>query len=306
MMNTPLPAHAPRTAHGMAPPVDAQDSVPQVLDRSIGDFLRRARKLSDAQIEQIVEHQRKRRIRFGEAAVALKLATPDEVLWALSQQFHYPYALDHSREFNDELVVAIEPFGPQAEVFREIRSQLMMGVLAPEQRRNALAIVSCDAGDGKSFFAANMAIAFSQLGGRTLVIDADMRTPRQHELFRVPNEVGLSNVLSNRGDSTLMHRVPELPSLHVLPVGTVPPNPLELLQRPAFGLLMQELMGKFDHIVIDTPAASSGADARVIAARCGAALLLGRRGRTRMRAIGPLLHSLQSVTCVAGVTMNDY
>lgn len=296
----------PRLGNGAALPTDTETTDPMVLDRSIGDFLRRARQLSDGQIEQILQHQRKRGIRFGEAAVALKLATPDEVLWALSQQFHYPYALDHAREFNEELVVAIEPFGQQAEVFREIRSQLMMGVLAPEQRRSALAIVSCDPGDGKSFFAANMAIAFSQLGGRTLVIDADMRTPRQHELFRVPNEAGLSNVLSNRSDSNLMYRVPELPSLYVMPVGTVPPNPLELLQRPSFGLLMQELMGKFDHIVVDTPAASSGADARVIASRCGAALLLGRRGRTRMRAIEPLLHALQGVTRVAGVTMNDY
>ncbi len=296
----------PRLGNGAALPTDTETTDPMVLDRSIGDFLRRARQLSDGQIEQILQHQRKRGIRFGEAAVALKLATPDEVLWALSQQFHYPYALDHAREFNEELVVAIEPFGQQAEVFREIRSQLMMGVLAPEQRRSALAIVSCDPGDGKSFFAANMAIAFSQLGGRTLVLDADMRTPRQHELFRVPNEAGLSNVLSNRSDSNLMYRVPELPSLYVMPVGTVPPNPLELLQRPSFGLLMQELMGKFDHIVVDTPAASSGADARVIASRCGAALLLGRRGRTRMRAIEPLLHALQGVTRVAGVTMNDY
>lgn len=305
-MSVVLQAHTARTGHGAALPTDAEDTGPMVLDRSIGDFLRRARSLSDEQVEQILQHQRKRGIRFGEAAVALKLATPDEVLWALSQQFHYPYALDHAREFNEELVVAIEPFGQQAEVFREIRSQLMMGVLAPEQRRSALAVVSCDPGDGKSFFAANMAIAFSQLGGRTLVIDADMRTPRQHELFRVPNEAGLSNVLSNRSDSNLMYRVPELPSLYVMPVGTVPPNPLELLQRPSFGLLMQELMGKFDHIVVDTPAASSGADARVIASRCGAALLLGRRGRTRMRAIEPLLHALQGVTRVAGVTMNDY
>lgn len=305
-MSMVLQPHTARTGNGAALPTEAEDTGPMVLDRSIGDFLRRARQLSDGQVEQILQHQRKRGIRFGEAAVALKLATPDEVLWALSQQFHYPYALDHAREFNEELVVAIEPFGQQAEVFREIRSQLMMGVLAPEQRRSALAIVSCDPGDGKSFFAANMAIAFSQLGGRTLVIDADMRTPRQHELFRVPNEAGLSNVLSNRSDSNLMYRVPELPSLYVMPVGTVPPNPLELLQRPSFGLLMQELMGKFDHIVVDTPAASSGADARVIASRCGAALLLGRRGRTRMRSIEPLLHALQGVTRVAGVTMNDY
>jgi protein-tyrosine kinase len=285
---------------------DVEDASARLLDRSIGDYLRRARKLSDEQIDQILRYQREHGIRFGEAAVALKLASPDDVLWALSQQFHYPYALDRGGKFNEELVVAVDPFSQQAEAFREIRSQLMMGVMSPEQPRCALAVVSPDRGDGKSFFVANMAIAFSQLGGRTLVIDADMRTPRQHQLFRVPNESGLSSVLSNRAESNVMHQVRELPSLYVMPVGTVPPNPLELVQRPAFGLLMQELLTKFDHVVVDTPAAAHGADARVLASKCGSAMVIGRRGRTRMRSIQPLLGALHSVTRVAGVMMNDH
>ena len=89
-----------------------------------------------------------------------------------------------------DLVAATDPFGEEAEAFRELRSQLLMGVLADGTARRALAVLSPDVGDGKTFFAANMAISFSQLGGRTLLVDADMRTPRQHLLFGVDSRPG--------------------------------------------------------------------------------------------------------------------
>jgi len=285
----------------------AQEADSRVLDRSIGSFLRELRRLSEEQVERILVHQHSKGIRFGEAAVDLKLASSEDVLWALSQQFHYPYASNEGAQFDPELVTAIDPFGEQAEAFREIRSRLMMDVLAMDQPRRALTVVSPDVGDGKSFFAANMAIAFSQFGGRTLLVDADMRTPRQHGLFRVPNGVGLSSILAGRSDADVIHHVQDLPSLYVLPVGTVPPNPLELMQRSAFGLLMHELKTKFDHVIVDTPAAALGADARVLASKCGAALVIGRRGKTRMKPIQALLSALDgSGTRLAGVMLNDY
>ncbi len=276
-------------------------------DGAIGDFIRNARGLSDAQIKQILTYQRANGLRFGEAAIALKLATSDDVLWALSQQFHYPYATGEDTPFDDELVAATDPFGDEAEVFRDLRSRLMMGLLADDQPRRALAVMSPDSGDGKTFFAANMAISFSQLGGRTLLVDGDMRTPRQHALFGVANQAGLSSILSGRTEENVIHQIPQLPTLFVLPVGTLPPNPLELVQRPAFGLLMQELLTKFDHVVVDTPAAVHGADARVMAAKCGAALVMGRRGRTRIKALQSLLAGLATTPVkMAGVMMNEY
>lgn len=291
----PKPNHASEAAAGSQP------------GRSIGDYIRRDRDLTEAQIDQVLAYQRANGLRFGEAAIALKLATSDDVLWALSQQFHYPYAPSETAPFNEELVAATDPFGDEAEAFRELRSQLMMGPLAADQARRALAVLSADSGDGKTFFAANMAISLSQLGGRTLLIDADMRTPRQHVLFGISGAAGLSSILSGRTESNVIHRIGELPTLYVLPVGTLPPNPLELVQRPAFGLLIQELLTKFDHVVVDTPAAVHGADARVLAARCGAAVVIGRRGRTRIKALQSLLGSLStSPVKMAGVLMNDY
>ncbi len=274
---------------------------------AIGNFIRQVRDLTEAQIGQILAYQRDNGLRFGEAAIALKLATSDDVLWALSQQFDYPYAPGESAPFNAELVAANDPFGEDAEAFRELRSQLMMGAVMDGQPRRALAVVSPDVGDGKTFFAANLAISFSQLGGRTLLVDGDMRTPRQHLLFGVDNQAGLSSILAGRTEANVIHQVTNMPTLYVLPVGTLPPNPIELMQRPAFGLLIQELLTKFDHVVVDTPAAVHGADARVVAARSGAAVLIGRRGRTRIRALQSLLGALgTSQVKMAGVMMNDY
>lgn len=275
--------------------------------RHIGEYIRQARGLTPKQIAQILAYQRANGLRFGEAAIALKLATSDDVLWALSQQFGYPYAARENVSFDEELVAATNPFGDEAEAFRELRSQLMMGPLADERPRRALAVLSPDVGDGKTYFVANMAISFSQLGGRTLLIDADMRTPRLHKLFGVTDQSGLSSILSGRTEDNVIRQVPSLPTLYLLPVGTLPPNPLELVQRPAFGLLIQELLTKFDHVVVDTPAAAHGADARVVAARCGAALVIGRRGRTRIAALQRVLGGLAgNPVKVAGVMMNDY
>jgi protein-tyrosine kinase len=91
-----------------------------------------------------------------------------------------------------------------------------------------------------------------------------------------------------------------VPSLFVLPVGTTPPNPLELVERPAFGLLMRELLAKFDHVVVDTPAACYGSDAGVIAARCGAALLIARRNASRVAMLQELVASWPAARCQAG------
>ena len=278
------------------------------VERTIGAFLRKLRNLKPDQVESILRHQRENNTRFGESAVELKLATDNDVLWALSQQFQYPYATDgEETSFNHELIIASDPFSDQAEVFRDIRSQLMLGVMSPEQPRRPLAVLSSDVGDGKTFFVANLAAAFSQLGARTLVIDADMRRPRLHQIFGVPGLVGLSTILSGRAETDVIHQVPELPSLYVLPVGAVPPNPVELLQRPAFSLLLQEFCSKFDHVIVDTPAATYGADARVLAAKCGAALVIGRRGRSRLDSIQTLVTQVvRGQARFGGVLINDH
>jgi protein-tyrosine kinase len=278
-----------------------------VHERFLGDIIRQTNSLTVDQVEQILDYQRQKGVRFGEAAIALGLATDRDVLFALSQQFHYPYVSDEKHAPSEELVVASKPFSQQAEAFRAIRSQLMMRVFNGDGMKPALAVVSPDPNDGKTYFCANIAVALSQLGGRTLLVDADMRGPRQHSLFGLENSSGLSGILSGRSDGTVIQKVPDLPSLYVLPVGPIPPNPMELVERPAFGLLMRELISKFDYVIVDTPAAQFGSDSTVIAARCGAALAIARRGTSRLGALEELVSGLVVTPAkLAGVIMNEF
>jgi len=275
--------------------------------RSIGAIISETRNLSAEQVERILAHQRSHGVRFGEAAVALGYASTDDVLFALAQQFHYPYAAEEQRKASPELVTLNQPFSIQAEAFRATRSQIIMRVWSEPDSRRALAVISPEAGDGKTFFAANLAVALAQLGGRTLLVDADMRGPRQHEVFNIENNAGLSGILSGRAESNVIQQISGVPSLFVMPVGPKPPNPVELVERPAFGLLLRELCSKFDHVVVDTPAGTYGADASVIAARCGAALLVTRRDSSRVTLLQDMVASLTSGPVrLAGVVMNEY
>ncbi|MDE2434595.1 MAG: polysaccharide biosynthesis tyrosine autokinase [Burkholderiales bacterium] len=275
-------------------------------DKSIGNLIAEANNLTAEQVEQVLSHQRNTGQKFGEAAVDLGLAKKEDVLWALSQQFHYPYAADGRKQVSSELIVATNPFDASAEFFREVRSQVIANVFNRQEPRNALAVCSPNVGDGKSFFAANLAVAFSQLGGRTLLVDADLRTPRQHQIFGMASGVGgLSGVLSGRAETNVIRPIEALPSLYLLPVGVVPPNPLELVQGMAFDMLLNELTRKFDYVIVDTPAAQHGADARVIAAKCGASVALCKQGSTAVRPMEELITSLKKVCSnFAGVIMN--
>jgi chain length determinant protein tyrosine kinase EpsG len=269
--------------------------------------LRRTKGLTGDQVSQALEYQRANGVRFGEAVVALGLANPEDIIWALAQQFHYPYAPVAERNLHEELVVANMPFAESVEAFRDLRTQLIMTVMGEATQRNAVAVVSAEAGEGKTFISANLAIAFSQLPGRTLLIDADMRTPRLHKLFGVDASSGLSGILAGRPEANVIKPISHLPNLYLLPAGVQPPNPAELLHRAAFSLLLRELLAKFDNVLVDTPAAAHGPDARIIASHCGAAMLIGQLGQSKVSGMQALLKQLtKNNVKIAGVLVNEY
>jgi protein-tyrosine kinase len=276
-------------------------------ERLIGAILSSKVALTAHDIDRILTYARVHGVRFGDAAVALRLVTQDQVLQSLADQFGYLYASEDRRKLMPELVGLNQPFSLQAEAIREIRSQLMMRVFGSTRPSPALAVVSPSSGDGKTFFSANLAVSLAQVGGRTLLIDADMRGPRLHEVFRVDNTTGLSSVLAGHVDSNVIQQVPEAANLFIMPVGVTPPNPLELVERAAFRVLLRELTSNFDHVIVDTPAAVYGVDAQVIASRCGAALVLARKNESRVDILQKFVCSLTDSTArVAGVIMNDY
>lgn len=272
----------------------AKSAFANAAARSIGAILIDTGRLSPENAERILRLQKEHGMRFGEAAIELGVLTEDDIRFALASQFDYPYLPPGDNSLSHELVAAYQPFSPVVENLRALRSQLMLRWFDVEAERKALAIVSPGAQEGRSFIAANLAIVFSQLGERTLLIDADLRTPRQHELFKLANGAGLSALLAGRANADdVVVRVPSLRGLSVLPAGAVPPNPQELLGRAAFVEALHALGRDFDVIIIDTPAAADYADAQTIAARAGAGLMLARNNHSAIPDIVDLTRSLQ-------------
>lgn len=274
---------------------------------TIGDIIKADKNLTKEQVEHILNYQQQHDLRFGEAAVALGYINRDDVLWALSQQFHYPYAGQTSNNgIPEELAVAKHPFSETAEVFRDLRSQVLEVIEHDAGTKAATAIVSAESGDGKTFVASNLAVAFSQLGGRTLLVDANLRNPTVHEAFGVKGASGgVSSILSGRAETNVIRPIEQIPNLYIMPVGVIPPNPTELLQRPALKLLLKELQARFDYVIVDTPPFCTGVDAKIIASACGNAIVVGRKNMSNLTAMKKLVSDLKRTnTNIIGITIN--
>ena len=282
----------------------------QATPRNIGDMLVASGRLQPQDLLRILESQQKNQTPFGEAAIALKLLTKADIDQALSQQFNYAYLSPQDTSLSPELVAAYQPFCVVSENLRAVRSQLVLRWFNGDPARKVLAVVSPNTGEGRSYIAANLAIVFAQQGQRTLLIDADLRAKPergQHALFKLGRGAGLSAVLADRANlAEAAQAVPSLPSLVVLPAGAVPPNPQELLGRPSFGQLLQAAANEFDVILIDTPAGADFADAELIAARAGAALMVARKNTSLLPQTTLLAQRLQSSgVALVGSVLND-
>ena len=277
-------------------------------NRSIGAILMDSGALTADDAERVLVMQKEQGLRFGEAAVRLGLLTEADIQYALSRQFSYAYlrTAGDKRPLSDELVAAYQPFSPRVEELRAVRSQLMLRWFDKNEQRQVLTIVGTERGEGRSHLAANLAVVFSQLGERTLLIDADMRNPRQHELFLLQNKVGLSTVLAGRSRDEAIIRITDLAGLYVLPSGPIPPNPLELLSKMNLDEFLIHARASFDVVIIDTPSLSVGEDAAMIAARTGSVLAVARSGSTRVHAFNDMVQGLtESGVAVVGSVLND-
>lgn len=273
--------------------------------RSIGAILVDSNRLSVENAEKVIALQKKDLgIRFGDAAVKLGMVTDQDIQYALSCQFDYPYLMASDNSIDSEVIAAFKPFGPTVEQLRVLRSQLMLRWFGTEAIHKSIAVVSPERSEGRSFIAANLAVVFSQLGERTLLVDADLRNPRQHELFKLPNKEGLSSVLAGRCKlgGTLIN-VPNLRGLTVLTSGAEPPNPQELLNRAEFKSVLDVLRDKFDVVIVDTP---STAEAEAIASQTKGAVVLSSKNKTTVKQVQDFVTSLeQNGVTVVGSILNN-
>ncbi|WP_426191527.1 polysaccharide biosynthesis tyrosine autokinase [Massilia sp. DWR3-1-1] len=266
-MSIDTPAAQPAKANGAA------------KDLSIGRMLLDMGKITPEGADRVLALQSEQGLRFGEAAQQLGLASAGDVAQVLASQFDYPYVQASQSGFDPALVAALDPFGAQAEMLRALRGQLTVRWFAGKHK--ALAVVAVDASAAASALAANLAIVFAQQGQRTVLVDANMRAPRQQGLFNLPAGTGLSDALAGRAPQDGITPVAPFDKLSLLGAGPQPPNPLELLARTSFGELNETLARDFDVVLYDAPAFSSSADAYAIAARTRGVLLVVSRSVSR-------------------------
>ncbi len=203
-----------------------------------------------------------------------------------------------------ELITQVRPQSQMAESYRALRTSLLLSNLGAPPK--VIMVTSALPQEGKTTTSINCAVVLAQKGIRVLLIDADLRRPSIHKTLGMGPRSGLSNVLT--GSATLesaITRSPILPNLDVLPAGTPPPNPAELLASTNMRDVLEQLRGHYDHVVVDTPPTLSVTDAVVLSPRADAIVLVIRSGQTTKQALRRARDILMQVNAkVSGVLLN--
>lgn len=161
-----------------------------------------------------------------------------------------------------------------SEAYRTLRTAIFFGM--PEKKVKTILFTSPQPGDGKSTSVSNLAIAMAQAGQRTLLIDCDLRKPVQHKTYSASNDVGISNVVARGVPVDEAIQRTEVEGLSLLPCGSMPPNPAEILNSAAFADVLHKLEQKFDIVLIDSPPVLPVTDARILSAIADMTILVLR------------------------------
>jgi len=274
-------------------------------DSNIGKLLLDLGKIKPEDAERVLRLQKEEGIRFGDAAQRLGLISDADIMQVLSLQFDYPYLQLDQCAFSKDLIAAYQPFSSQVEALRALRSQLILRWF--NEKNKALAVISVTPGDGGSHLAANLAVVFSQLGEKTLLIDANLREPVQHKIFNLTESRGLSDILAGRSTPDIATKIESFVDLTVLGAGTTPPNPQELLNRSNFTDFMRQAVAGYDAVIVDTAPAAETSDALAVASRCGGAILVARLNQTRLAKLKNIQDQLTiSGVQIVGAVVNDF
>ncbi|HKY85575.1 MAG TPA: polysaccharide biosynthesis tyrosine autokinase [Pseudorhodoplanes sp.] len=252
--------------------------------------------------------QNQHQISFARAATELGYLSRQDLMSEMSRQFSYPILTGHSygSQFSRELVVGHEPFSAAAEAIRSIRTSIVSSAIA--QGIRSFAVTYPRPGTGGTFFASNIALAFAQMAIPTVLVDANLRDPRVAEMFGLAGGgEGLSHALRSRNIDEVAIVPDVIPGLSILTAGIIPPNPQELLSSGEFLALANNLEKSFGVVIYDTAPAMEFADAAVVAARVGAAIIVARQHETSFDDIAAMSGKFRAAQCkFLGTVMNAF
>jgi len=205
----------------------------------------------------------------------------------------------------DELVIHTRPKSNISEDIRTIRTNLQF--TSSDEESKVILVTSSIPGEGKSFISSNLATAFAQTGESTLLIDCDLRLGRVHKIFGISNEKGFSNLLvgQNTVDCAEFIKKTSIPDLYVIPRGTVPPNPSELLNSSNAKKVVKFLRENFDHIIFDGVPINGLPDSLIVASIVDRVILVTAAGYTKIDELNEAKKALEKIDAnIAGVVVN--
>ncbi len=187
-----------------------------------------------------------------------------------------PIAVNDVVERHTTLVVRDEPRLPASEAYRMLLANIKFS--NSDSKLRVITVTSAMPGEGKSTTVANLGLAISELGLRVIIVDSDMRRPSQHDVWQIPNRVGLSNYLVEAipFDDCLYA---ENDFLDVVTAGVIPPNPVALLNSEKYENLLKRLSESYDYVLLDAPPLTVSADALMLGKNSNAILLVARPGK---------------------------
>lgn len=210
-----------------------------------------------------------------------------------------------------DLITYEDPKSHVSELFRTLRTNVQF--MNINKKLKSLLVTSTMPGEGKTWIASNLAITFAQAGKKVVLIDADMRKCCLHNIFKVPSCPGLSNYLSgfdensdNRENLDKYLRETEVPNLYVIPAGNVPPNPSELLASSRMSLLLDELKGICDLIIIDGTPSKLVTDAIILSRMVDTTILVSGHNMAKKEDLSKVVRDIKNVGGnIAGVVYNQ-
>ncbi len=196
------------------------------------------------------------------------------------------------------------PKSPISETYRILRTNLQF--LRPDQPLKVILVTSSGPSEGKTTTASNLAITMAQVGTKTLIVDGDLRRPMVSGVFGIPQEPGLTELLIKGGDLQKAMVPSGIENLFILPAGTIPPNPSELLSSHKMKKLIQEMRSCCELVIIDCPPVITVTDAAVLAAEADVVLLVIHSGKTDREAARRAKSLLTNVNAaIAGAVLNN-
>lgn len=220
----------------------------------------------------------------------LRGLVPDSVIGEIPEYSPSTAAARSPSGLDGRLCYYHRPGSREAEAFRSIRMAVLRN--QPESGGLVVQMTSAEPGDGKSVSAANLSLAIAKSGKRVLLIDADMRRPTVHQLFRVEQEIGLSDVLTGEIDWINAVRETSVDGLSLITSGACPDNPAELLTAHEMASLLNKAREEYDVVIVDTPPVLAVSDPSVIAPQADGLVLVVRMQKNKRAAIRRTLETL--------------